>query len=134
MFSTYVAKCLEKRCREINETKLNDTQCGFYPVAIVLQIKISLSSNLLRNLRSIPITFTHVLLTSRKHTTGFLVKSFGECCRSTVLTAACYWPSSYCVPAQTFVSASRESNHDNSRLVLDSDKDACFSLHSLQQW
>jgi len=111
MFSTYVAKCLEKRCREINETKLNDTQCGFYPVAIVLQIKISLSSNLLRNLRSIPITFTHVLLTSRKHTTGFLVKSFGECCRSTVLTAACYlWPSSHCILAQKFVSMSAELN------------------------
>jgi len=32
IFNIYVAKCLEKRCREINETKLNDTLCGFYPV------------------------------------------------------------------------------------------------------
>jgi len=43
------------------------------------------------------------LSTSRKHTTGILVKSFGECCVSTVLTAACYWPSSHCIPAQTCV-------------------------------
>jgi len=25
------AKCLEKRCREITESKLEDTQCGFCP-------------------------------------------------------------------------------------------------------
>jgi len=54
--------------------------------------------------------------------TGFLVKSFGECCVSTVLTAACYWPSSHCIPGQTFVSVSGELNHDRSPLGLDSDK------------
>jgi len=48
-------------------------------------------------------TSSHALSTSRKHTTGFLVKSFGERCVSTVLTAACYWPSSHCIPAQTCV-------------------------------
>jgi len=82
-----------------------------------------------------PKTFTHVLSTSRKHTTGFLMKSFGECC-GPVLTTACYWPSSHCIPAQTFVPASGKLNHDRSPLVLDSDKDACcycFSLHSLHQ-
>ena len=31
MFSIYVAKYLEKRCREIYEPKLNDTQGGFHP-------------------------------------------------------------------------------------------------------
>jgi len=30
MFIIYFAKCLEKRCREINEPKLNDAQCGFH--------------------------------------------------------------------------------------------------------
>ena len=39
----------------------------------------------------------------------------------TVLTAACYWPSSYGIPAQKFVSVSGELNHDRSPLVLDSD-------------
>ena len=49
---------------------------------------------------------THALTTSRKHKTGFLVKNFGECCGSTVWTAACYWPSSHCIPAHKFVSVS----------------------------
>ena len=31
IFNICVAKCLEKRCREINETKLNDNLCGFHP-------------------------------------------------------------------------------------------------------
>jgi len=31
MFNIYVAECLEKRCREINEPKLNNTQRGFHP-------------------------------------------------------------------------------------------------------
>jgi len=31
MFNIYVAKRLEKRCRKINEPKLNGTQCGFHP-------------------------------------------------------------------------------------------------------
>ena len=81
-----------------------------------------------------PKTFPHVLSTSRKHSTGFLVKSFGEFCGSTVLTAACYWPSSHFIPAQKFVCAS--GNHRRSPWVLDSDKDACchcFSLHILHQ-
>jgi len=76
--------------------------------AVALKIKFSLSSKFLRNLRSMPQTCTHVLSTSIKHTTGFLVKSSGQCCGSTVLTAACYWPSSHCIPAQKFVSVSGE--------------------------
>jgi len=30
-FNICVAKCLEKRCREINEPKLKDTQCDLHP-------------------------------------------------------------------------------------------------------
>ena len=37
--------------------------------------------------------------------------------------AACYWPSSHCIPAQKFVSMSGKSNHDRS--PLDSDKGVC---------
>ena len=40
-----------------------------FTLAIALQTKISLSSKFLRNLGSMPKTFTHVLSTSRKHTT-----------------------------------------------------------------
>jgi len=31
IFNIYVAKCFEKRCREVNEPKLNDSQRGFHP-------------------------------------------------------------------------------------------------------
>jgi len=31
IINIYVAKCLEKGCREISESKLNDTKCGFRP-------------------------------------------------------------------------------------------------------
>ena len=31
IINMYVAKCLEKRCREIIEPRLNDTQCGLVP-------------------------------------------------------------------------------------------------------
>jgi len=34
-------------------------------------------------------------------------------------------PSSHCIPAQKFVSASGELNHGRSPLVLDSDKGVC---------
>ena len=88
---------------------------------------ISLFSKILINIGigSMLNTSRHVLLISRKHTTGFLVKSFGECCVSTVLTAACYQPSSHCMPAQKFVFVSGELNHDRSQLVLQSDKGVC---------
>jgi len=45
----------------------------------------------------------HVLSTSKMHATGVLVESCGERCGSMVLTAACYWPPSHCIPAQMFV-------------------------------
>jgi len=94
-------------------------------VFVALQIKFSLSSKILRTLGSMPKTSTHALSTSRKHTTGFLVKSFGECCGCAVLTTACYWPSSHCIPAQKFVFVWGELTYDRSPLVLDSDKGAC---------
>jgi len=100
IINIYVAKCLEKRRREISESNLNDTQCGFCPGRSNTD-HISLSSKILRNLGSMLRTSSHALSTSRKHMTGFLVKSFGERCMSTVLTAACYWPPSHYIPAQT---------------------------------
>jgi len=62
--------------------------------SVAVPSKFSFYSNFSRNLESIPKTSTqHILSTSRKHTAVFLVKSFGECCGSAVLTAACYWQS-----------------------------------------
>ena len=70
---------------------------------------------------------TPVLLTSRKHMTGFLVKSLEECIGSTVLMVVCYWPTSHCTPAQTLVSVSGEFRYNRSPLVLDSDNGVCYS-------
>jgi len=90
--------------------------------------RISLSSKFLRNLGSMLKTSSHVLSTSRKHKTGFLVKSFKEFSVSAVLTTACCWPSSHCIPAQKLVSVLGELNHDRSPLVLNSDKDVLSLL------
>jgi len=77
------AQCFEKRCREIIAPKL-DLGDTHYPVrfssAVVLQIKISLSSKFSKNRGSMPKTSTRVLSTSRKHTTRFFVKSCCEYC------------------------------------------------------
>jgi len=79
---------------------------------VALQTKFSLSSKFSKNLGSMPWTSAHVLSTSRKHTTGFLVKNFWRCCGSTVSTAACYCVSSHCIPAQRFVFLWGELNHN----------------------
>ena len=79
----------------------------FVPAVVALQTKSSLSRKFLRNLGGMPKMSTLVLSNARKHTTGFFVKIFGECCRSTVLTATCYWPSSYCIPTQKCVRVGR---------------------------
>jgi len=64
-----------------------------FVLVVAIQAIFSFSSKFLKNPGSMPKTSTYVLSTSRKHMTGFLMKSSGECCGSTVLTAACYWPS-----------------------------------------
>jgi len=89
VINIYFAKCFEKRCREIIESKLNDTQCGLR-LGRSTTNHISLSRKIFRNLGSMLKTSSHALSTSRKHTIGFLVKSFVECCVCTVLTAACH--------------------------------------------
>ena len=46
----YVAKCLIKRCREIIQSNLNDTQCGFRPGRSSTESHILFSSKIFRNL------------------------------------------------------------------------------------
>ena len=53
-----------------------------------------------------------------KYMVGVLVKNFGGCCGSTVLTGASCWPSNYCIPAQKIVSVSTELKYNRSLLVL----------------
>jgi len=102
------AKSLEKICREINEPKLDDTSTVFV-VAVALQTKFSLSRGFnFWEILGVCQKRPHMFYWPRKHTTRFLVKSFGECWSSTVLTAACYWLSSCCIPAQKFMSVTAE--------------------------
>jgi len=91
-----------------------------FVAGVALQNKFPLSSKFSRNLGSMP-TYTHVLSNLGKYMAGFLVKSFGKCCGSTVLTGASCWPSSNCTLAQKIVSVSTELNNNLSELVLDSD-------------
>jgi len=107
-------KCLKMRCLEIIETesKMDDTSAIFVP-AVVPQTKFSLSSKFLGACER------HVLSTSRKHVTRFLVKRCGECCGGTVLS---WQPSIHCIPAQKYVSVSGKLNHNCSPWVLNSDK------------
>jgi len=64
---------------KINEPKLNDTQCRFYPAYNTTDKNFTLQEILEKSWEYAK-TFTHVLLTSRKHTIEFLVKTFGESC------------------------------------------------------
>jgi len=107
---------------QIIEPKLNDAQCGFRPSRSSTD-HISLSSKVLRNLVSMPKTPPHILSTSRKHTTRFLVKSFGG-----VLTVACYWASSHCIPAQKFTTVHRGC-WTSTRVCA-----VTAPFHSLHQW
>jgi len=71
-----------------------------------------------------------VLSTLRKHVTGSVVKNFVESYMNTVLTAACYQPSSDSISAQKFVSVSAELNQNRSQWVLVSDKNVGCHLRS----
>ena len=82
------------RCHENHiEPKLDDTQCGFCRGRSTTE-QTSNFSKFSRNPGSMPETCIHVLSTSGKYKVGFLVKSFGGRCGSTVLTGASCWPSS----------------------------------------
>jgi len=116
------AKCLEK-CREIIEPKPKRMSSVVFVLAVALQSKFLISSIFSKYLGNMTKMFkpTHVLSTSRKHITRSVEKIFRECCGRTVLTTACYWPSSHYIPAQRSVFVSVELNHNRSLLVLDSD-------------
>jgi len=93
---------IDKRCREIIEPKLADSHSGYRPGCSNAD-QIFTLQQICGNAGSMPKMSAHVLSTPRKHTIGFFEKSFGECCGSTVLTTACYWPSNHCIAGQKCV-------------------------------
>ena len=82
------AQCLQKLRSKIIETKLDDTYCSFHPRRSTTDQIFTLHQIFEKSL-GMPKASTHVLLTSRKLTTGFLVKRFGECFGSKVLMTPC---------------------------------------------
>jgi len=72
------------------EPKLDDTQCGFVP-AVAPQKKFLLSRKYSRNHGNMSKTYTHVLSAWGNYMARFLVKCFGWCCGSTVLTRSSCW-------------------------------------------
>jgi len=93
------------------------TPSAVFVPAVALQTKISLSQQIFeKSWEYVKNVYTFFVELDKAYVR---VKSFGEFCGGTVLTAACYWPSS---PVQKFVSVSGELNHDRSPLVLDSNK------------
>ena len=64
--------------------------------AIAIKTTFHSPAQILRNLGSMLKTSSPALSTTRKHKTGLLLKSFGECCVSTMLTSACYKSLSSC--------------------------------------
>ena len=104
-------------------SKLDDTQCGFRrgrrtteQISTLQQI----FKKSLEHAKHVDTCFVDLGMC----TTGFLVKSFGGCHGSTVLTGVSCWLSSNCILAQKF--ASTELNHNRALLVLDSDKDGVY--------
>ena len=119
-----VVKCLEKRCREIIEPKLNDTQSGFRLGRSTVDQIFTLQKTFEKSLKYAKNVYT-CFVDLQKAYVRVPCEKLWECCGSTVLTAACYCAASRCIPAQKFVSVSGELNLDGSPLVLDSDKGAC---------
>ena len=111
------------------EAKLDGTQSGFCRARSTTE-EIFILQQFSRNLGSMPKTYRHVSSTSGKCMAGFLVKSFGGCCGSTVLTGASCWPSNKCIPAQKIVPVSTELNYNRSLLGLDSDNGLCCHYSS----
>jgi len=78
IFNIYVAKCLEMRCREIIESNLNDTQCGFRPCRSNTD-RISLSRYILRNFGSMLKTSSQLCGPRESIRPGSLWKALGSC-------------------------------------------------------
>jgi len=94
---------------------------AIFVLPVALQTKVSLSRKFSRNLGSLPKMSPRFCLL-REYVRPGPGKSFAECCGSTMLTAACYWPSSHCISAHQFVSASADLNHNVHRVQDDTKK------------
>ena len=70
--------------RRMIEPMIDDNQFSVFILAVPIQTKFSLCEKfkIFGNLGSMPKMFPHISSTSKKHTTGFIVKRFEGCCGS----------------------------------------------------
>jgi len=95
------AKCLVKICREIMEPKLDDTQCGLSPGYSTTNEIFTLQPIFEKSweyARDVCACFVDL----EKANDRVPREKLWECCGRTVLTAACHWRSSHCIPTQAF--------------------------------
>jgi len=99
------AKCLERKCREIVEFKLEDEQCDFRPgrssMAQIFTLK-----QLFEKSREYSKDFLHAMLTSKKHMTGFLEINFGGFAGVALIISSCL-PLSLLLPTESLCSCQR---------------------------
>ena len=77
------AKCLEKKCRKIFESKLTDAQWVF----VLVEAQWTRSSPL-RSRGNMQMRSMHVVLILKKYMIAFLETNFGRCCYSMALVAS----------------------------------------------
>jgi len=87
------AKCVEKRCVEIIEPKLDDTLCVFRPGRINTDQIFTLQQIFEKSWEWVKYAYACFVDFKKYYHYRLLVKSFGDCYGSTVLTSSFYWPS-----------------------------------------
>ena len=114
------AKCLERKCREMVESKLKDGQYGFCRGRSTTNQIFSLGSKSSKNLGSMAKISLHAFSILKKYMTEFLRINFERFCGSTALLVSCYTPLSHCTVDRRFVFGKTASNQRRSMWALDS--------------
>jgi len=78
IINIHVAKCLEKKCREIIEPQLNDTHCGLHPGRSTANQIFTLQQIFVKSWEYAKDVYM-CSVDLEKAYDGILVKSFGEC-------------------------------------------------------
>ena len=87
------AKCVEKRCVEIIEPKLDDTLYVFRPGRINTDQIFTLQQIFEKSWKCLKYVYACFVYFKKYYHCRSLVKSFGDCYGSAVLTSTFYWPS-----------------------------------------
>ena len=97
------AKCLERKCRKIVESKLEDGQCGFCPGRSITDQIFTLKQIFKKSWEYGKDIFACLVDLLKKHTTEILGINFERFCRSMALMVSCYAPLSHSTADRRFV-------------------------------